>query len=179
MATSQKTQQFVLLPVRGLRAAVRTRSDDTRNFLIDAASQVVSDSQKMGVAGFAGAMVKSVSDPGINLRVIDSIHEDGAELVELTPQEALTLRERQPGLKLVPVVYFYQQVQRKKIEAKAADAAATKIRLTLVSKADGQPVAGAKVVAFTDFANRIGLSGTTDNSGIVDLAFGTMTKKLD
>jgi subtilisin family serine protease len=179
MATSKKTQQFVLLPVRGLRAAGRTASDDTRNFLMDAASQFMAASQKMGVAGFSGAMVKSVSDPGVNLRVIDSIHEDGAKLVELSAQEALTLRERQPGLKLVPVVYFYPQVQRKKIEAKAAAASGTKIRLTLVSKADGKPVAGAMVVAFSDFANRIGLNGTTNNSGSVDLAFGTMTKKLD
>src|SRR5205807_6933469 len=86
--------------------------------------------------------------------------------------------ENQPGLKLVPVVYYYPQVQRREIDSKAAAASATKIRLTVVSKADGTPVVGAKVVAFTDFANRIGAGGTTGSKGTVDLSFGAMSKKL-
>lgn len=175
---AKSVEQFVLLPVRGLHEQGRTASDEARNFLI-------STDIKFKARGFRGgampasAMVTSDSAPNVKMRVLDSIAEDGAKLVELSPQEALSLRQNQPGLKLVPVVLYYPQVQRRKIEAKAAAASGAKIRLTVVSSGNGKPIAGAKVVAFTDFANRIGLGGTTNGKGIVDLAFGTMSKKLE
>lgn len=179
MATSKDTQQFVLLPVRGLREGGRTASNEIRNFLIDADSQFKAASLQANVLNFAGATVQPSAAPGMKLRVIDSIAEDGAKLIELSPQQALALRENQPGLKLVPVVYYYPQMHRREIEAKVAAATGTKIRLTLISKADGKPVAGARVVAFTDFANRTGVSVTSNNSGIIDLALGTLKKKLE
>src|SRR5437660_7045246 len=157
MATTKKdVQQFVLLPVRGLRAEGRTASDEVRNSLLSADSQFKSAGLKAAMATFTGATVNAPAAPDYKMRVLDSIAENGAKLVELSSKQALSLRENQPGLKLVPVVYYYPQVQRREIDSKAAAASATKIRLTVVSKADGTPVVGAKVVAFTDFANRIG-----------------------
>lgn len=180
MAAKNDVRQFVLLPIRGLRADGRTASPEARNFLQDADSQFKAASMNKSSVAAAGFNVTSSVAPNVKLRVLDSIAEDGAKLVELSSKQVLSLRENQPGLKIVPLVYYYPQVQRRKIEAKAAAASGPKIRLTVVSGAPGdKPIAGAKVIAFTDFANRIGLSGTTNNQGIVDLPFGTMSKKLE
>jgi subtilisin len=179
MASKNDVQQYVLLPIRGLRAQGRTASAETRNFLMDANSQFLAASMKKSAVSGRGFSLVSTVTPGVKMRVLDSISEDGAKLVELSSKQTLALRENQPGLKLVPVVYYYPQVQRRKIESKFAAAPTTKLRLTVVSKTDGKPVAGASVVAFTDFANRIGAGGTTNNKGIVDLALGGMSKKLE
>jgi hypothetical protein len=39
MAQQNQTQQYVLLPIRGLRANNRTASPETRSFLLDAFGQ--------------------------------------------------------------------------------------------------------------------------------------------
>src|SRR5439155_14750829 len=63
------------------------------------------------------------------------------------------------------------------IESRAkAAATAVKTVITLQSKADDTPVAGAMVVAFTDFANRVGAQGTTNKQGVVRLSLGRAAK---
>jgi len=182
MATKKPdVQQFILLPIRGLRAEGRTASDEARNFLLDTHAKFkAARSNKSVTVAAAGFNITSSAMSGGKMRVLDSITENGAKLVELSPQQALSLRVSQPGLKIIPLVYYYPQRLRREIEAKVAAASSTKLRLSIVSKGpDGKPIAGAKVVAFTDFANRIGASGTTNNQGIVDLALGTMKKQLE
>jgi subtilisin len=56
---------------------------------------------------------------------------------------------------------------------------AVKIKLKIVSKKDGRPVAGAMVVAFIDFFNRLGAQGITNSKGEVSLALGGSSKKLE
>lgn len=177
MATNKDLQQFILLPIRGLRAEGRTASDESRNFLLDANAQFMTAGSKKSAV--AGINITSTVTPSVKLRVLDSIAENGAKLVEMSAKQALTLRENQPGLKLVPVVYYYPQVERRRIETKVAAATTTKLRLIVVSKKDGKPIAGAKVVGFTNFANRVGAGGTTNAQGAVDLVFGTISKKLE
>jgi subtilisin len=176
MARARKTQQFVLLPLQGLRAQGRTASAELRQFLADAHAQFVNAA---GATRVTGAMVTSPSAPDVKIRVLDTISEDGAKLVELTPEQVVALREHQPYLKVVPVVYYYPQVQRRKIGAKTAAAAGPALRLTIVSSDDGSPVAGAQVVAFTDFENRVGLGGTTNARGVINLKFGTSSRKVE
>lgn len=178
MPTNKDVQQFVLLPVRGLRAEGRTASPEGRDFLLDANMQLMS-TMMAAAPGSVSHLVAPTGGPKLKMKVLDSIHEDGAKLVEMTPAQALSLRENQPGLKLVPIRYFYPQVQRLSIETKVAAASGNKLRLAIVSKSDGKPIPGAKVVAFTDFANRIGAGGVTNSKGTVDLALGSMSKKLE
>jgi subtilisin len=119
--------------------------------------------------------------PGIRLRVLDSIHEDGAKLVELSPDSALAIRAHQPGLRLVPVVYYRPAVAPRftvRLGPRSAAKPTVKIKLEVVSRKDGGPIAGAQVVAFTDFANLIGAQGTTNSKGQVNLSLGAMTKKV-
>jgi len=110
--------QFVLLPLRGLHAQGRTANAGMRNFMVEASAHF---------AAAAGPQAKSAvvapqSAPNVKMCVLDAVAEDGAKLVDMTPDEALNLRQQQPGMKLVPVVYYYPQVKRRKIETVAAAA---------------------------------------------------------
>ena len=151
-----------------------TATEEVRSFLRWTNDQLRSATSKRGAAAANVAL-----PGGAKIRVIDSIAEDGAKLIEISPGQMMKLRAAHPSLKLVPIVHYYPQRQREKIGSKSAAATATKIRLTVVSKQDGSPVAGAMVVAFTDFQNRVGAGGTTSGTGVVDLALGAMSKKLE
>lgn len=188
MATNKDVQQFVLLPVRGLRAEGRTATDEGREFLRHADNVFKSGRALVSAASaFTTPIpVTAANSKGVKMRVLDSIGETGAKLIELSAKEMAALRENQPGLKIVPVVYYRPQVHREKIivppktiTTSSAAKTATKIRLSLASQTDAQPIAGAMVVAFTDFANRVGAQGTTNSSGFVDLTLGATSKTLD
>ena len=115
------------------------------------------------------------------MKVLDSIHEDGAKLVEMTDDAVVALRSQQPGIRIVPVVYYFPaRAPRPLVAGKVkAAAAGTKISIQIVSKSDGKPVAGLDVIAFTDFANRIGASAKTNTKGIASLALGGASKKVE
>ena len=193
MAKKSKFQQYVLLPPHGLRGAASETPHSAGAFFLSLAVTEPSSSRvELG--------------DGRSIRVIDSIHEDGAKLVEMTPEMASDLRARAPGLRIVPVVYYYPAiapkmkvasrpkpvrtrkrqtptsgpVKRPKVR-KAAVAAlfAPAISITIASQADSSPVSGALVVAFTDFDGRVGDQGTTNRQGVVNLKLGRATAKLD
>jgi subtilisin len=108
-----------------------------------------------------------------DFKVLDAVHEDGAKLVEMTPDTAQDLLASQPGLRIVPVVYYRTQLARHEVQGKVkAAATAVKAVVTVTSADDDKPVRGATVVAFTDFANRVGAQGVTNAQGVVKLALG-------
>jgi len=160
----RKLEQFVLLPVRGLIARGASASESQRRFL---ASLQVS-------ARAAGAEVPAAKN--LKMRVLDSVREDGPKLVEMSPEAVSDLRAEQPGLRIVPLVFYYPAVRpRLSVESgprRAARRQATRLTLRIVSLSDGRPVAGAFVVAFTDFEERVGAQGTTNRRGEVRLALG-------
>jgi subtilisin family serine protease len=165
-------QQYVVLPARGIVATEASASREIRSYLISLHSS-------MNNPGTLKRPQKSI----IPMRILDSIHENGAKLVELSAQSASDLRAEQPGLRLVPVVYYYPQVHRPPLPLPSLRTATatvgTKIVVKVVSKKDGKPVGGALVVAFTDFANRIGAQGKTNKSGDAALALGSSSKKVE
>jgi subtilisin len=137
---------------------------------------------------------KFVTSAGLKMTpdftVIDSIHEDGAKLVEMTADTAQDMQAANPGLRIVPVVYYEPAVARHKVQmtvkaaaalakataakAKTAAAAAApaKVTATVTSSAGGKPVRGATVVAFTNFALKAGAQGVTNAKGVVHLSLG-------
>src|SRR5207249_3848125 len=117
-----------------------------------------------------------------NLRVLDSIREDGAKLVELSVQEAVDLRAEQPGVRIVPVVYYYPALAPRLAvtsQARAAAAVGFKIVLKVISQKDGRAIAHARVVAFTNFLHRVGAEGTTNSKGEVRLNLGASNRKIE
>jgi subtilisin family serine protease len=161
-----RSQQFVVLPTHGLRATAPTSSKTLGPFLTGLGGVVSLTTAKSFVAS-AGLRMEP------DFKVLDSIHEDGAKLVEMTADTANDLLAAQPGLRVVPVVYYQPALARREIEGKVkAAATALEVAVTVCSQADRKPVKGAKVVAFTDFSNRLGALGTTNVHGVVGLALG-------
>ena len=169
MARSRaKAQQFVVLPTRGLRATPQTSSASLVPFLTALTNVRTAKSAKT-FASDLGLEMKP------NFKVLDSIREDGAKLVEMTADTAKDLHAAEPGLRIVPVVWYRPAVVRHEIETKVRAAQATaaaKTEVTVTSDTDGKPVRGATVVAFTDFENRRGAQGVTNAQGVVRLALG-------
>lgn len=154
-------QQFVLLPSRGLKGAGLQA-----NFL----------SSVFGAKGLS----LGTSNP---MKLIDSIREDGAKLVEMTPESALALKSSQPGVRVVPVVYYRQAVMQPiSIQSKARSLSAgksAKVTVRLVTGKDRTPVPGAKVVAFTNYDQREGAQGVSSAKGTVTLTLLPSTKTLE
>jgi subtilisin len=159
-------KQYIVLPTRGLQADPLTSSPSLDTFLRQFEKARTFSAAKSFATG-AHMHIPS------NFRVVDSISENGAKLVEMTDAAANEIFAHEPGLRIVPVVYYYPAWAFRQVESRLK-AAATSVKtvITLQAKANGSPVAGAMVVAFTDFANRIGAQGTTNKQGVVRLALG-------
>lgn len=161
--------EYVLLPPQGLRAR-GTANADARSFLRSAEG--------------AGAGAMSLDGRNVPIRVVDSISEDGAKLVELSADAALSVRALRPDLRLVPVVYYTPaELQREQVTLEIGmtsrrAAAATTITLEIVSKKGGAPIANAFVVGFVDYKKRTGAQGVTGEDGKVSLALGKASIKL-
>jgi subtilisin family serine protease len=172
MLEKADVQRFILLPARGVQAGERS-NPKTASFL---------RSLHIAAAAALGPLEEAVH-AGLRLTVIDSVRENGAKLVELSPQQTVALRAAQPDVRIVPVVYYYPAVASRYAVLShaitAAKAAGVKITLKIVSKKDGTAIAGADVVAFTDFDNRVGASGRTNKKGEVSLNLGASSRKIE
>jgi subtilisin len=152
---------------------------ELKSFLVSLDSAVGKSLQRVRSRG--GKRTRGGAD--IEMRVIDSIHEDGAKLIEMSAENIPDLRASQPGMRIVPVVYYKPAIVpppivEEPVRAMRA-AVSTRILLKIVSGKDKKPVAGANVIAFTDFAARRGAQGTTNKQGEVSLSLGASSKKLE
>lgn len=163
-------ERYVVLPPQGLRATGAGATPSALAFLRAAAKR----STKGGDLAVGDGQALSV-------RVVDSISDDGAKLIEATPEAALALRSGQPGLRVVPLAFYdYAVAPRPEIrEAPKAARAAAELQVQVVSKKGKAPVAGAIVLAFTDYAAGTGAQGVSDDQGMVSLALGADSVTLD
>lgn len=163
------TQRYILLPATGLQTFNETQ--ETVRFF----SRLQSPTARVAIRTLAGS-----SQPDSQIKVLDSIHENGAKLVELSPNLLATLRATQPGLRVLPEVFYYPQHVRFRVKTQMrlnTRRAGTRIRV--VDKASGAPVTGAVVVLFTNFAQREGMEGTTDQQGELLLRLGQSPLHVD
>jgi len=162
-------KQFILLPLQGIRVPALSAAAASSRFL-----------RKLAVRPGPSRPISFSAAPGVELRLLDSVNEYGAKLVEISPGSLSALRAHQPSLRLVPLAFYHPAVTpRLRIESKVSLAkAAVKIRLRVVARKGGAPVAGALVVAFTDFQERIGAQGRTNAKGEVNLALGASSVRL-
>jgi subtilisin family serine protease len=149
---------FIILPSRGTTVAA-SASHTVRTFLNRLAP-------KKAAYSLAGAKVKEAK-----MKVYDSVHKSGAKLVQMSDKTMSSVKSTEPGIRVVPVVYYKKAAAPRMTLAKAVRKASTSgvgITLKLVSKKDNTPVTG-NVVAFTNFKERIGADGTAGKNGIVKL----------
>lgn len=172
-----KTTQYVVVPAAGLIA-----SEDN--------PQQMQFFQVLHQAFSSPRQIHSLSTHTgmLPVKVVDSIGENKAKLIECAPDDLPALRAAHPSVRILPVVYYQPAVMRYEIsmppglEASRATtrrASTSKgITVTVVSSEDKKPVAEAMVVAFTNFASRTGAQGTTNSSGKVTLSLGAGSKKI-
>jgi Subtilase family len=161
----QKAKRFILLPTYGVAASADQEAGSMKHFMT-ALSVKARGIEK-------SIRTKSVADSTSNIKVLDSVQESGAKLVEMKEDDMSDLRMQQPGIRIVPEVFYKPAVMArpaiKKKTARAGATVAVKTVVTVLSKADNKPVAKAHIVAFTNFADGIGAEGDTDKNGVVKL----------
>jgi subtilisin len=172
MAQPGARRQFVLLPVRGMRASSPGVTRAAANFLTS-------------LTRYVGArVVRPLGDvPQIELSVLDSVSDDGPKLVEVSPEAAIALRSSRPGLRLVPLVYYETAVAPRVIpqpETLTATVVPTRpFAVRVVSGRGNEPLAGCLVVVFTDFPGRRGAQATTDAGGEATFHLNPEVTRLD
>jgi subtilisin len=171
---SSKVSQYIIAPANGFIGFENAE----KSFL----SQL---QHTMSAANRTMAIVAPGRTAKISLRILDSIGEHKPKLVECAPEDLPALRASNPTVRIIPVVYFQPAVIRHQIEQKAAGAAAeaaarlASISVNVVAQGTNEPVPDVMVVAFTDFANKRGAQGTTDNQGKASLDFGGAGTKIE
>ena len=164
MANRRRPEQYVLLPVGGLRAR---RRGSAQVFL-------------RGVEVGTGAGTVAIEGREVPMRVVDSIRPDGPKLVELPEPSRLAVRSLLPSLRLVPVTWYRPAVAPMvQVTTHAAPAGSPTITVTVLSEGDGRPLAGATVVALTDVESRAGAQAVTNRRGQARLALGSATVTIE
>ncbi len=168
-----KEQKFILLPAKGLvaRQSENQRVDpNVTDFFVKLSGQT----------NHTFSMATSRLDKPLPVKVLDSVHEDGAKLVQLDPEKLSDLHLAFPGLRVIPEVFFKKAVAPKKHLASGVKKLATGKTVTIKLTDDtGKGVAGLSVVAFSDFTARTGAQGKTNSGGSVTLKFSSSTKKIE
>ncbi|MFM2398836.1 MAG: hypothetical protein RL341_993 [Pseudomonadota bacterium] len=167
---SLPTHRFILLPTRGFTPDAPLTAASTTRFL-----------HSLKPSATAVAAVATLGR--YKMSVLDSIGKDGPRLVSMSAPALLALRRTQPGLRIVPEVFYQPAWDRRpdlrvRRQAKSA-AAATGIIVKVVLAGSDTPVRSADVVAFTDFAERVGASGKTNAKGEVTLKLPAGTKMVE
>jgi subtilisin family serine protease len=174
---SKKTR-YIVVPSSGLEAS---EANPQQLDFFQALQQTFSSSNKVHRLSTHTGMLP--------VKVVDSIGENKAKLIECEPEDLAALRASHPSVRILPVVYYQPAVMRYTVAIKSgvsasgakakASTQSSAITITIVSSTDGKAVAKATVVAFTDFASKAGAQGTTNARGQVALALGGSSKKIE
>lgn len=153
----RKYQNYILLPNEGVRFPK---------------NQPVSETQKAFTKLAVNTPLDDVlsTQSSTSARVIDSTGHRGAKLIRVPESELPDLRAQLPGLRIVPEVFYYPQRWQERVCAKPQalqGQAKTGVRIQLKEARSNKPVAGATVIAFTNFAQREGEQAISDVQGVV------------
>ena len=165
MSKEDRTQ-YVLLPTRGITARAGTPESVAKTL----------------VHAFRAMRHTPQDAPELeDVTVLDSIAEDGAKLVEMTPRAMHDLKALQPGLRIIPVVYYRPAWARHVIRSRVT-AANAKVKRTIafvVKDDQGTAVAGADIVAFANFKAGDGVEGKTNAQGKFSTSLPTSIKTFE
>lgn len=116
--------------------------------------------------------------------VLDSIQSNGAKLVAMSDVALMRLKREQPGLRVVPEVFYRPARAPRPRIVVGAQMMATRVVLErhvvkVVLKETGEAVRDADVIAFSDFAAGKGAQGSTNARGQVLLELPRSVKVLE
>lgn len=171
-ARAWEAAQYVLMPLRGLRSPDMEEIGEAVQ--PERMPLAASNTMARMAASIGTLQSANVATP----QILHSTHADGPKLAALTSDDVLQLKARAPGVRVLPLV-FYELTRQPMLEvAKGPDNAVAAIGAALAltvqvvragTRGPSVPVAGARVVAFTDFAQRAGAESLSDASGMARL----------
>ncbi len=187
---SRKTARYVIVPDDN----VFNDSMETTSFrLFRAMHERLFTSSGARVAGGTGTGAASAGRPRLRLldtevgriRLIDSIGENEASLVSMTPEQARELQRAYPGLrvrrelKLYPLRHDKMDMIRKQAKPSSFRSARS-LDLRCVDGESGQPLAGVPVVVVLDARRGFGISDlVTDQDGRLHTPLPAGQTKID
>lgn len=150
-------QNYILLPREGVRFSDHTPASES--------GQIV---DKLAVNTRLDDVLSTQFPSGAV--VLDSMGHRGAKLIRLPETELPNLRSQLPGLRIVPELFYYSQRWQQEVRSTPAlQASQTRVdvRIQLKEAKLNKPIAGATVVAFTNFDRREGEQALSDAQGVV------------
>jgi subtilisin len=161
-----KVQNFILLPASQMDVTNEV-SPETSNFLF----KLSENSQSIKPMKLQLLTKKLSKSQSMNMKVLDSIHENGAKLVQMDNSQMANFRFSYPGFRIIPEV-FYKQALAPRLYVESSKKSLTptnKIKILVASNKSNLPVKNATVVAFTNFNQLEGAQGKTNSHGVATL----------
>jgi subtilisin len=170
-------KRWVVLPSRGMKADNATPDPAVRFLLACQPGQATPAPARFGL----GPGLPQPPAGELPVEVIDSIHENGAKLIEATDAGVVALRSQVPGLRIVPVVYYRKALVRAHASSarrRAKVRAGPTLAVRVVSSVDGAPIRGATLDAYRDFDGDP-VAARTDARGRARLSLGARSARLE
>jgi len=155
-------KRYVILPAFGFESPLLAQSPKLR-----AVGATVKLAARHGATRSSSGGVA-----GTKMRVLHSTHENGPKLVEMTEEGELNLRAEVPGIKVIPLTFYRKMRVEHHVEhrlKRSAAAASVGMTVHVLNKKTSEPVAGARIVAFTNFEREEGAEATSARSGAAKL----------
>ncbi|MGY4827801.1 S8 family serine peptidase [Sphaerotilaceae bacterium SBD11-9] len=166
------TTRFVLLPTRGFIASEPNNSSAVDVFF----STMRAPGPRRAAAAAPGGAA--------HFTVLDSIHSNGAKLVSMSDTALMKLKREQPGVRVVPEVFYpWARAPRPPVftgaQAFSARASLAQPVIKVVLQGSGKAVRGVDVIAFSDYTAGRGAQGTTNVRGEVSLELPRSVRVLE
>lgn len=114
------------------------------------------------------------------LRVLGSIGDSGAKLIECYAGHEGALRAALGGLRLVPEVFYEPLSLELSLESNLEPSGpGAEVTVQVRSAADGAPIPGVHVLGYTKFRMRRGANAITDDNGTAVLSYSTTPSRLE
>jgi len=161
----KSSENFILLPV------------SKTQILTEDSPKVAQFLTQLNTSGKASSILKldvrnRAKQPAedISVKVLDSIHAQGAKLIHIDKEELANFRFSYPGLRIIPEKFYRPAVcSREKIQLQIRQIRANVITTFLITDPAGKPLEGITIVVFTNFEAGKGASGITNSLGVLKL----------
>lgn len=166
-------QNFILLPVKtthALKSEDKSLNPDVKNFFY-----------KLSSPAKTKRLHLQDGDKSLPIKVLDSVSDSGAKLVELPLDSLANFQFSFPGIRLVPEVFYKKAIMPSLPLTRLFSAAASKRKSTTVTVTNdrGEPMADASIYAYVDYQKETGIDGKTDERGKFSIRLSKTIKRLE
>jgi subtilisin family serine protease len=166
-------QNFILLPVKtthALKSEDKSLNPEVKNFFY-----------KLSSPAKTKRLHLHDDDKPLPIKVLDSVSESGAKLVELPLDSLANFQFSFPGIRLVPEVFYKKAIMPSLPLTRLFSAAASKRKSTTVTVTNdqGEPITDASIYAYVDYEKETGIDGKTDERGKLQIRLSKTVKRLE